>query len=64
MTVKPSAAIASTVHDGVKCTTTAAQLAATPGLRKNFLPLYFGIWAIVLGHLVWAIARPHMHFIF
>ncbi len=32
--------------------------------RKNFLPLYFGIWALVLGHLVWAVARPHMHFIF
>ena len=25
--------------------------------RKRFLPLYFGIWALVLGHLVWALAE-------
>ncbi len=32
--------------------------------RKNFLPLYFGIWTIVLGHLVWAFLRPHIPFLF
>lgn len=32
--------------------------------RKNFLPLYFGIWAIVLVHLVWGLSRTHIPFIF
>jgi hypothetical protein len=27
--------------------------------RKGFVPLYFGIWILVLGHLVWGLARPH-----
>jgi hypothetical protein len=27
--------------------------------RKSFVPVYFGIWAIVLGHLVWACFRSH-----
>jgi hypothetical protein len=25
--------------------------------RRKFLPLYFGIWALVLGHLAWALAN-------
>jgi hypothetical protein len=25
--------------------------------RRRFLPLYFGIWALVVGHFVWAIAQ-------
>jgi hypothetical protein len=23
--------------------------------RKKFVPAYFGIWALVLGHLVWGL---------
>jgi len=26
-------------------------------LRKGFVPLYFGIWIVVLGHLAWALFR-------
>jgi hypothetical protein len=33
-------------------------------IRQKFLPLYFGIWALVLVHLVWGLARPHVRFIF
>jgi hypothetical protein len=32
--------------------------------RKGFVPLYFGIWILVLGHLVWGLARPHRDFLF
>lgn len=32
--------------------------------RKGFVPLYFGIWVLVLGHLVWGLARPHRAFLF
>jgi hypothetical protein len=32
--------------------------------RKGFVPLYFGIWVLVLGHLVWGLARPHRDFLF
>ncbi len=31
--------------------------------RQNFIPLYFGIWAIVLGHMIWAFLRPHTPFL-
>jgi hypothetical protein len=32
--------------------------------RKGFVPLYFAIWVLVLGHLVWGLARPHRDFLF
>jgi hypothetical protein len=31
--------------------------------RKKFVPLYFGIWALVIVHLAWAFYRPHLDFL-
>ncbi|MEZ4399717.1 MAG: hypothetical protein R3B06_06845 [Kofleriaceae bacterium] len=31
--------------------------------RYKFIPLYFGIWALVLGHLAWALARGHIPYV-
>jgi hypothetical protein len=32
--------------------------------RKGFVPVYFGIWILVLGHLAWGLSREHIHFLF
>jgi hypothetical protein len=32
-------------------------------IRKKFVPLYAGIWALVLAHLLWGLYRPHLDFL-